>query len=89
MDSVCLIAIHCLEILRLGRASVRTERSREYAASDNELTLLMWAAGSGQDAMVRFLLDRGADKSLKDNRGLTALAIARDAKQAVAARLLE
>jgi ankyrin repeat protein len=59
------------------------------AVLDNELTLLMWAAGSGQDKMVQFLLAQGADKAQKDNRGLTALAIARDAKQEATVALLE
>ena len=59
------------------------------AVLDNELTLLMWAAGSGQDKMVQFLLAQGAEKGQKDNRGLTALAIARDAKQDAAIALLE
>lgn len=59
------------------------------AVLDNELTLLMWAAGSGQEAMVRYLLAHGANKQPKDNRGMTALAIAREAKQPVVAALLE
>ena len=59
------------------------------ALLDNQLTLLMWAAGSGQDKMVQFLLDQGADKGQKDNRGLTAAAIARDAKQGASVALLE
>jgi len=56
---------------------------------DNELTVLMWAAGSGQESMVRYLLAHGADKTLKDNRGMTAAAIARDTKNVGLVELLE
>lgn len=59
------------------------------AVLDNELTLLMWAAGSGREDMVRYLLAHGASKEPKDNRGMTALAIAREAKQAGVVALLE
>jgi ankyrin repeat protein len=49
----------------------------------------MWAAGSGQAQMVRYLLDHGADKNKKDNRGLTALAIAKDTKNSEVVATLE
>ena len=39
----------------------------------NELTALMWAAGSGHAKAVAVLLDKGADTALLDNRGKTAL----------------
>jgi len=38
----------------------------------------MWAAGQGQAKTVKYLLDNGADPSLKDNRGKTARDIAAD-----------
>jgi ankyrin repeat protein len=44
----------------------------------NELTALMWAAGYGKSATVRALLDAGADRTRKDNRGKTAADIARE-----------
>ena len=49
----------------------------------NDLTVLMWAAGHGNDvpapdglAIVKFLLSEGADPTLIENRGRTALHIA-------------
>lgn len=48
------------------------------ARLDNDLTLLMWAAGYGHEATVRFLLERGANPALKDNRGKSAGDVARD-----------
>jgi ankyrin repeat protein len=53
------------------------------------LTLLMWAAPYGQVAMVNFLLEQGADKNAKDNRGQTALDLAREAKQDAVFPLLQ
>jgi hypothetical protein len=59
------------------------------ARLDNDETLLMWAAGYGHEAAVSFLLEQGADRSLKDNRGKTAADIARDGNFAAVVRLLE
>lgn len=59
------------------------------ARLDNEGTLLMWAAGYGHEAAVRFLLEQGADRKLKDNRGQTAADIAREANFLAVAKLLE
>jgi len=44
----------------------------------HDLTALMWAAGSGQKDTVQLLLQRGANKGLKDDRGKTAADIARE-----------
>ena len=44
----------------------------------HDLTALMWAAGSGQKDTVQLLLQRGANKALKDDRGKTAADIARE-----------
>ena len=44
----------------------------------NDLTALMWAVGNGDVATVKVLLYAGAEPSLLDNRGKSALAIARD-----------
>ena len=46
---------------------------------ENRLTALMWAAGQGSVATTRLLLDRGARTDLRDDRGLTAAEIARQA----------
>ena len=55
----------------------------------NDLTALMWAAGFGKTATVKALLDAGARADLKDNRGKTALDIAREGKFDETAKLLE
>ena len=59
------------------------------APLDNNLTLLMWAAGYGQESSVRLLLAQGADRSLKDLRGKTAADMARDSKHQSVVTLLE
>jgi ankyrin repeat protein len=48
----------------------------------------MWAAAYGQADTVRFLLARGADPALADNRGKTAAQIATEEKHAAVAMLL-
>lgn len=63
----------------------------------NELTVLMWAAGHGNDvpppdglAIVEYLLSNGADPNLSDNRGRSALHIAAERGHAlIAARLIK
>jgi ankyrin repeat protein len=63
----------------------------------NDLTVLMWAAGHGNDVpvgegldTVDLLLDRGARTGLADNRGRTALMIAAERGHAeVVSRLIE
>ncbi len=65
---------HTEVLARLLKAGVDVN-----ARYPNELTLLMWAAGQGHAKTVGFLLQAGADKSLTDNRGKTADALAEDA----------
>lgn len=55
----------------------------------NDLTLLMWAAGYGQLDVVKTLLAAGADPQLKDNREMTAQAIATQEGFTEIARLIE
>ena len=55
----------------------------------NDLTALMWAAGYGRNDVVKVLLDAGARAELKDNRGKTALDIAREGGYTQTAGLLE
>jgi ankyrin repeat protein len=49
----------------------------------------MWAAGQGQAEAVKLLLARGARTDQRDDRGLTALEIARQAQQAPVVALLD
>ena len=58
------------------------------AIYDNDLTALMWAAGFGKTATVKVLLDAGARPDCKDNRGKTALDIAREGKHDETAKIL-
>ena len=53
------------------------------------LTPLMWAAGQGHVDTVKVLLAKGANKTLKDDRGLTALEMAKEANQAAIVSLLQ
>lgn len=55
----------------------------------NDLTLLMWTAGYGQEGTARLLLARGADRSLRDDRGKTAADIAREQDFGGLAQLLQ
>ena len=55
----------------------------------NDLTALMWAAGNGDVATAKVLLDAKADLNLKDNRGKTALAVAREFQHKKIVTLLE
>ena len=71
---------HCLA----ERAGVDVNKTYHH-----DLTALMWAAGSGKTETVKLLVERGADISRKDDRGKTAGEIARDAKHAETAALLE
>jgi ankyrin repeat protein len=55
----------------------------------HDLTALMWAAGYGKTATAKALLGGGAKASPKDDRGKTALDIARDGKYDDTVKLLE
>ena len=48
----------------------------------------MWAAGFGKTAAVKVLLDAGARTDLRDNRGQTALDMAREGKHDETAKVL-
>ena len=55
----------------------------------HQLTALMWAAGYGRTETVQALLAAGARTDLKDDRGKTALDIAREGNFPDTAKLLE
>jgi uncharacterized protein len=55
----------------------------------HDLTALMWAAGYGKTATVKTLLAAGAKPEFKDDRGKTALDIAREGNHLETVRLLE
>jgi uncharacterized protein len=56
---------------------------------DNDLTLLMWAAAYGREAVVSLLLAQGADRRLKDRRGKTAKEMAQEGGHAGVVAMLE
>jgi ankyrin repeat protein len=58
------------------------------AAYHNHLTALMWAAGYDQTQTVSLLLARGANRDLRDDRGMTARDIAEQTGSTHAALLL-
>ncbi len=55
----------------------------------HQLTALMWAAGYGKTETVQVLLAAGAKAGLKDDRGKTALDIAREGNFPATVKLLE
>jgi ankyrin repeat protein len=55
----------------------------------HRLTALMWAAGYGHSETVQALLDAGAQTEPRDDRGKSALDIAREGEFAATATLLE
>lgn len=76
------------EILRQILALSSYDRSTVDFRYAHNLTLLMWAAGYGNTETVTMLIDRGADLSLVDDRGKTALIMAEEKKHLdVVARL--
>ena len=56
---------------------------------DNDLTALMWAAAYGHDAVVKLLLERGADVSARDNRGKQAADMAAEGGHRATLELLK
>ena len=59
------------------------------AAYIDALTPLMWAAGQGHTETVRLLLAKGANKTLKDDRGLSAMDMAKAAGHTQIVNLLQ
>jgi hypothetical protein len=46
------------------------------ARNEDGSTTLMWAASTGQAETVKYLLEKGADKGIKDKHGDTAYSLA-------------
>jgi len=59
------------------------------AVHGNGGTALMFTVMFGRNDMIPLLVDNGADTTIKDNRGLAALDIARQQNNSVAADMLE
>ncbi|HEX6746740.1 MAG TPA: ankyrin repeat domain-containing protein [Longimicrobium sp.] len=81
-----------IEAVRAGDAAA-VERALAAGASVDERdergwTPLCWAAGRGEAALVRLLVDRGADVTLRGTDERTPLMIARAASRAEAAEIL-
>lgn len=82
-----------MEAVKAGDAAA-AERALAAGASADERdergwTALCWAAGRGDAALVRLLVDGGADVTLTGTDGRTPLMIARAAGRAEAAEILE
>jgi hypothetical protein len=75
---------HTAVVEQLLKAGALTD-----AAYADGLTPLMWAAGQGHADTVKRLLAAGANPHLKDDRGLNAAAIAKDAGHTGIADLLQ
>jgi hypothetical protein len=81
-----------IDAVRAGDAAA-AERALSSGASADERdergwTALCWAAGGGQAALVRLLVDRGADVTLTGTDGRTPLMIAKAASRNEAAEIL-
>jgi hypothetical protein len=59
------------------------------AVYEHGLTALMWAAGYGRVETMRALLEAGAHSDPRDDRGKTAIDIARENNQSAAVAILE
>lgn len=66
-------------------AGVKVDDRDEYAGR----TALMWAADLGSVSAVRLLLNNGADASLRDDEGTTALTIAKKHRYVDIVRILQ
>lgn len=87
-----MVAQHLIEAVKAGDA-VAAERALSGGASVDERdergwTALCWAAGAGEAALVRLLVDRGADVTLTGTDHRTPLMIAKAAGRAEAVDLL-
>lgn len=81
----------CAAILKGDLATVK--KFVEYGADVNEmsngLTPLMFAARYNKIEILKYLLEKGADKDLKDERGNTALKYAENSKSVEALEFLK
>lgn len=81
----------CNAILKGDLATVK--KFVEYGADVNEmsngLTPLMFAARYNKIEILKYLVEKGADKKIKDERGLTALKYAENSKSTEALEFLK
>ena len=81
----------CNAILKGDLATVK--KFVEYGADVNEmsngLTPLMFAARYNKIEILKYLLEKGADKQIKDERGFTALKYAENSKSTEALAFLK
>lgn len=81
----------CNAILKGDLASVK--KFIEYGAEVNEmsngLTPLMFAARYNKVDIIKYLLEKGADKKIKDERGNTAMQYAENSKSMEALEFLK
>ncbi|MCF6130655.1 ankyrin repeat domain-containing protein [Flavobacterium wongokense] len=81
----------CNAILKGDLATVK--KFVEYGADVNEmvngLTPLMFAARYNKVEIIKYLLEKGADKKLKDERGNTAMQYAENSKSMEALEFLK
>ncbi|KAL4913323.1 ankyrin repeat-containing domain protein [Aspergillus aurantiobrunneus] len=68
---------------------IQTQKVQLDSRDSRAWTPLFWAAASGQQDMVRLLLELGADPDVRDGRGMTALAWALEKRHLHVARDLQ
>ena len=83
-----LTSVHLVRNLECRITTVPPKASN--AQSNDRSTALIWASEKGHEAVVRLLIDKGADVNAQSNAGLTALLLAsRNGHEAVARLLID
>ena len=81
----------CSAIMKGDLATVKkfVEYGSDVNETSNGLTPLMFAARYNKVDIIKYLLEKGADKKIKDERGNTALKYAENSKSLEAAEFLK